>query len=105
MWIDWIRGPEAHRRVLEMSDLVICGPILQEVVQGFEQSSYALTLRSAMLRLPRIADPMPLESFLTAAEIYSDGRLRGFTIRSAVDCLIAAVAIEHGATVWHKDRD
>jgi predicted nucleic acid-binding protein len=21
------------------------------------------------------------------------------------DCLIAAIAIEHGATVWHKERD
>jgi hypothetical protein len=27
------------------------------------------------------------------------------TIRSLVDCLIAAIAMEHGAVVLHKDRD
>jgi predicted nucleic acid-binding protein len=48
---------------------------------------------------------MPLKSFLAAAQIYREGRRHGFTIRSVVDCLIAAVAIEHGATIWHKDRD
>jgi predicted nucleic acid-binding protein len=48
---------------------------------------------------------MPLERFLEAAEIYREGRRKGYTIRSATDCLIAAIAIEHGATVWRKNRD
>jgi predicted nucleic acid-binding protein len=46
-----------------------------------------------------------LETFLAAAAIYRDGRRRGYTIRSTVDCLIAAVAVENGASVWHRDRD
>jgi hypothetical protein len=29
----------------------------------------------------------------------------GFTVRSGVDCLIAACAIRHGLTVLHADRD
>ena len=32
-------------------------------------------------------------------------RGRGVTIRTAVDCLVAAVAIEHGAVLVHNDRD
>lgn len=58
-----------------------------------------------MLAIPRIGDPLELKTFLEAAEIYKEGRRRGYTIRGATDCLIAALALRHGATVWHKDRD
>ena len=33
------------------------------------------------------------------------GRRRGVTIRNSVDCLIAAVAIEHDIPLLHHDRD
>ena len=62
-------------------------------------------VRVALLELPRLSDPMPLDIFLKAAALYKTGRQRGFTIRSTADCIVAAVAIEHNATVWHKDRD
>ncbi len=55
--------------------------------------------------LPRLCDPMPTRLYLEAAEIYSTGRRKGYTIRSAIDCLIAAVAIECGVAVMHRDRD
>jgi predicted nucleic acid-binding protein len=42
---------------------------------------------------------------MLAAEIYQEMRRKGKTIRSMVDCLISAVAIETGATILHKDRD
>ena len=32
-------------------------------------------------------------------------RRTGLTLRSGVDCLIAACAIRHGLTVLHRDRD
>jgi predicted nucleic acid-binding protein len=43
--------------------------------------------------------------FVAAAEIYRQGRRRGITIRSSTDCLIAAIAIDYGIPVWHRDRD
>ena len=43
--------------------------------------------------------------FLEAAEIYREGRRRGYTLRSSIDCLIAAIAIENGIPVRHRDRD
>lgn len=35
----------------------------------------------------------------------SRGRRAGVTVRSGVDCLIAACAFRHGVTVLHRDRD
>ena len=105
-WVDLLRDAahldEARARFHE---LVTCGPVLQEVLQGWREEAATQDLRLALLNIPAIADPMPLEIFLQAAEIYREGRRRGYTIRSTTDCLIAAIAIEHGATVWHKDRD
>ena len=43
--------------------------------------------------------------YLEAANIYRSLRKRGLTIRSPVDCLIAALAIKHKVSLLHKDSD
>jgi predicted nucleic acid-binding protein len=40
-----------------------------------------------------------------AARIYFELRQRGLTVRSTLDCCIAVVALEHGLTLLHNDRD
>ena len=40
-----------------------------------------------------------------AARIYFELRRRRRTVRSAIDCCIAQLAIEHGALLLHADRD
>ncbi|MFT4210630.1 MAG: PIN domain-containing protein [Microbacterium sp.] len=40
-----------------------------------------------------------------AARIYRTGRRQGVTIRTLVDCLIAAIAVRGGASVLHHDAD
>ena len=82
-----------------------CGPVLTEVLQGLREGPHSNEVRVALMELPRLSDPMPLDIFLRAAALFRNGRQRGLTIRSTIDCIIAAVAIEHNATVWHKDRD
>jgi predicted nucleic acid-binding protein len=42
---------------------------------------------------------------LDAADLYRRARRAGLTIRSGVDCLIAACAIRHDLTILHHDRD
>ena len=81
-----------------------CGPVIQEVLQGVVDTPSISIFRDRLLAFRRLADPVPLEVF-KAAEICRDGRRKGYTIRSTVDCLVAAIAIEYGATVWHRDRD
>ena len=106
VWIDLLidagRVPEAETY---LPDFVTCGPVIQEVLQGIADVSAIDTFRDRLLAFPRLADPMPLDVFLKAAEIFRDGRRRCYTIRSTVDCLIAAVAIDNNAIVWHRDRD
>jgi len=43
--------------------------------------------------------------FLEAAELYRAARRNGLTVRSGVDCLIAACALRHALEVLHHDRD
>jgi hypothetical protein len=43
--------------------------------------------------------------FIEAAELYRAARRQGLTIRSSVDCLIAACAMRHDLPVLHMDRD
>jgi predicted nucleic acid-binding protein len=82
-----------------------CGPIAQEVLQGLRESPLAAPFRESFGGIPRLSDPLPFSTFLEAAEIYSHGRRKGYTIRSSTDCLIAAIAIQNDVPVWHKDRD
>jgi predicted nucleic acid-binding protein len=107
LWIDLLidaqRFPEASARITEFA---VCGPIIQEVLQGLDlKKSGAAELSDAFLALPKLCDPLPLELFLEAANIFMDGRRRGYTIRSGVDCLIAAIAIHNDVELWHRDRD
>lgn len=62
-------------------------------------------MRQALLALPRLSDPVPIEIFLQAADIYYLGRRKGHTIRSSIDCLIAAIAVANRVPVWHRNRD
>lgn len=103
LFIDSSRFPEARERI---GEFVVCGPIIQEVLQGLDpRKRESAGLRDAFLALPVVADPLPLDLFLEAANIFSEGRERGYTIRSTIDCLIAAIAIRHNLDLWHRDRD
>lgn len=106
VWIELLNG-RLGMMVSEASlvNLATCGPIIQEVFQGMRTHPASEAFRDAFLALPLLSDPLPEASFLAAAEIYRIGRSKGYTVRSSVDCLIAAIAIENQTPVWHKDRD
>jgi predicted nucleic acid-binding protein len=58
-----------------------------------------------MLALPIVEDPVGSELVLEAVGLCRTARARGLTIRSSVDCLIAACCIRHDLEVLHRDRD
>jgi predicted nucleic acid-binding protein len=84
--------------------VAICPPIVQELLQGTDDDRYDAT-RMLLHTARMLDDPMPLQRFEEGADIYLACRDRGFTIRSAHDCLIAASAIAHGIPVLCYDRD
>jgi len=106
IWTELLAGKP--RYVIREDDLlrfVTCGPVVQEVLQGLRQGLQSDAFRTAFGAIPVLSDPVPLDMFVSAAEIYRQGRRRGITIRSSADCLIAAIAIDRGIPVWHRDRD
>jgi hypothetical protein len=106
IWIELLaRNPRQVVREEDLFSFVTCGPVVQEVLQGLRPGVQSDAFRTAFLAIPVLSDPVPLSLFIAAAEIYRQGRRRGLTIRSSADCLIAAIAIDHGIPVWHRDRD
>jgi hypothetical protein len=79
--------------------------VIQEVLQGFREERAYRTARDSILALPIIESPMGESLFLEAADLYRAARRRGLTIRSSVDCLVAACALRHDLPILHNDRD
>jgi predicted nucleic acid-binding protein len=99
------RDPFPIEDVVPFDQVVTCLPVIQEVLQGFRLERAYRTARDAMLSLPTVESPMQESLFLEAANLYRAGRRRGLTIRSSVDCLIAACALRHDMPILHSDRD
>jgi predicted nucleic acid-binding protein len=106
IWVELLnnRTPSLNTQVDPLR-FVTCGPVVQEVLQGLRDTALAAEFRQAFDSLECLADPIPRRLFCRAAEIFRSGRRRGYTSRSSFDCLIAAIAIEYGIPVWHRDRD
>ncbi len=106
VWIDLL-GKNKNFRINseQLFSIVTCPPILQEIFQGIRNDLAYHTIQDSLLALSRVSDPVPLDVYLFAADIYRSGRKKGFTIRSSFDCLIAAIAIREKLPVWHLDRD
>jgi predicted nucleic acid-binding protein len=109
VWIDFFGGfSPPHVRRMESAiaageDLCTCGLILAEVLQGIRDEMEYTRTRARLE--PLLYLPMSRDTFLAAADHYRSLRRRGITIRKPVDCMIAAVAIEHRVPLLHNDRD
>jgi predicted nucleic acid-binding protein len=107
VWIEVFRRnrPLDLAARVEFDEIVTCLPVVQEVLQGFrDEASYRLA-RDAMLALPIVEAPLGADLVLEAVGLYRAARARGLTVRSSVDCLIAACALRHDLEVLHRDRD
>ena len=106
-WVEVFRKPSRLplASVADIEDVVICLPVAQEVLQGFRDERAFRVARDAMLAFPMVESPLRREVVEEALHLYRAARRAGRTVRSGVDCLIAACALRHGLTVAHHDRD
>ncbi len=109
VWIDFFAGrPRPHVATLELlletgEDICICGIVLAEVLQGIRSDSEHARTKDYFECLLFL--PMTRDTFLRSSQMYRTLRKKGFTIRTALDCMIASVAIEHRVPLLHNDRD
>ena len=109
IWIDFLRGRDTPGSIhLEQLldneiDLFTTGIIVQEILTGIKEKR---TRNSVKKDLEGFITVMPsLGTHAQAAEIFDGCRKKGQTIRSIVDCLVAALAIEYDLYVLQSDRD
>ena len=107
VWIEVFRArrPLDLEAIVDFDDVATCLPVVQEVLQGFRDEAAFRRAREAMLSLPIVESPLADDVFAQAVGLYRSARRTGVTVRSSVDCLIAACAIRHDLEVLHRDRD
>jgi hypothetical protein len=110
-WVDYLRGVDgaataAVRQLIthRHDELVMCEPIAMELLAGAQDGAAVERLERLTEGLPSLAFEAALD-FRSAAALHRFARADGETVRSIVDCLIAAVALRHDVTLVHKDRD
>jgi predicted nucleic acid-binding protein len=110
VWIDFLKGADSpqrfklHELIENREDIAISEIILTEILQGITEEKKFLTLKSYFLQFP-FYRPRGVDTYIEAAQIYRACRKRGVTIRSSIDCIIAAICIENELVLLHKDND
>ena len=109
-WVDFFNGhpsPQADaltRLIREEADVLTCGVVAAEVLQGIRRSKSLEEIEQHFLDMEWLTPREP-ETYLEAADLYRQLRSQGLTIRSTIDCIIAKLAEENDALLLSKDRD
>jgi predicted nucleic acid-binding protein len=108
-WIEYLRQTEsmvdrALNDALAAEQVATTDPIIMEVLAGARSEAGAEKLLGTLETL-EYYPTASREDWERAAQIYRECRRAGVTIRSQVDCLIAAVAERRGVSVLHADTD
>lgn len=111
VWVEAL-GPRPGAMTHKLGELIgaghrvcITGIVLQEVLQGSRTPREFERIESYLTTLPFLEPLSQVDSYIEAARMYAKCRQAGVTPRSAIDCLIAQIAIEHDAVLLHRDND
>ena len=109
-WVEYDRatGSAVDRRMTSLIEsagpLAVTEPVVMEVLAGARNDRRENDLRRLLARFDLLSFDAAAD-FDSAARIYRRCRTAGITPRGMIDCMIAAVAWRHGATVLSYDVD
>ena len=108
-WVEFIRnsGTPTHREVRNLlsarDGFSVTGPIIMEVTAGANDDLHAESLQWLFSDADK--ERIDLSHYEEAAAVYRSCRSQGLTVRSMIDCIIAAVALRDDLELLHSDRD
>jgi predicted nucleic acid-binding protein len=109
VWIDFFHGKRNEpseilfKAIDNSEDICTSGIIMTEILQGIRMDKEYDRTKNILLDL--IYLPVTKTMFIHAASIYRSLRKQGKTVRSPIDCIIAAICLEHAVKLLHNDRD
>ena len=106
-WIEYLRDSNSAT-CNEVDQLLnfeptICDAVRMEIFAGARDDQHLAQLERLLARAKVLATESV--DYDNAAAIYRACRRLGLTIRTQIDCLIAAVAIRTDTTLLHNDSD
>lgn len=110
VWIDFLSDrPTPQVALLESflthdpTEVALIDIVLTEVLRGLRDEEVS-RVESQLVELD-VLRMQWMTDFQAAAALYRTARKNGVTIRSTVDCLVAAVCIRSGVPLLHADVD
>jgi predicted nucleic acid-binding protein len=107
VWVDFFSsspgrgGAELHHMIEEGEPFALTGVVVAEILQGLTKDSGFIEQYLAQWDM---IEPRGFDTYRDAARIYRAGRAKGIAL-TTIDTLIAAIALEHGASVFTLDQD
>lgn len=106
IWIDFFQSSDSQAAealtnlIKGHNRVVLCGIVLQEILQGIRARKSFASTREHLLKFPFIETNR--DTWLRAAALYRELRAKGITL-PPVDVTIAALAIQHDMPLFTRD--
>ena len=107
VWIDFLgespsyAGAELRRMIADAEPFALAGVVVTEILQGLKRDIGRL---EHYLSKWDMLEPKGFSTYRKAAAIFRAARAKGVAV-TTIDALIAAIALEHGATLFTLDKN
>lgn len=107
VWIDFFSaspgraGDELRRMIQEAEPFALTGVIVTEILQGLRRDVHRI---EHFLSMWELLEPLGFSTYREASSISRLARSKGISLKT-IDTLIAAIALEHHASLFSLDKD
>ncbi len=107
VWIDFFSsapgraGDELRRMITDAEPFALTGVVVTEILQGLKRDVRRI---EQYLSQWELLEPRGFRTYREAAAIFRLARSKGVSL-TTIDALIAAIALEHRASVFTLDKD